>query len=148
VLRRTRPDIIRDLLRTVGERGGLCHTTELQGRTTRVELDCGKGHRWWARAGNILDGSWCPACGRASTEALWMARFGLVALDDADEVALWAEARGLIHVQHGKLRLGRVDFYQCSAGHLWEASRAYPWRPEARRGCCRPAALSWASLPW
>ena len=123
--RRTLEEIVSDLRQAVADRGGQWLAGEAVSRVAHIELECAKGHRWEARVGNIVDGSWCRVCGKALAEASWKNRFGLLDLDDADEVALWAESQGLTYVQHDKLRLGRSDFFRCANGHMWEVSRSY-----------------------
>ena len=122
--RRSRDELVSDLLRIVAERGGRCSTSDFENRESKVRFECALGHAWQTRVGAILDGHWCRACGRRNMEAAYRERFGLLELDDADEVAHWAEARGLAFVQEGKPRLGRQDFFRCAVGHLWEVSRA------------------------
>ena len=123
--RRTLEEAIAELSWIVEARGGRCLTSEIAGGETRIRLQCSEGHTWQARVRAILRGHWCPACGRASSDAKCRERFGLLELDDQDEVALWAELRGLTYVQRGKPRLGRSDFFRCASGHMWEVYRGY-----------------------
>jgi len=125
VLRRSQERLVEDLHRIVQERGGELLTSEVASQESVLRLQCSHGHVWRARVGSILAGHWCHACGRHSMEAAYRKRFGLVALDDADEVALWAEARGLALVSAGKPCLGRTDFFRCPQAHMWEVSRPY-----------------------
>ena len=122
--RRSKQQLAADLLRIVEERGGRCLTIAFDSREAVLRLECAEGHLWQTRVGSILDGHWCHVCGRRSMEAAYKARFGLLDLDDADEVALWAESQGLTFVQNGKPRVGRNDFFRCETGHLWEVPRA------------------------
>jgi len=57
---------------------------------------------------------------------------GVLDLDDADEIAVYAESQGLEFVAGGSLRQGRSDFFRCGEGHMWEVSREArtgPWCP-------------------
>lgn len=45
------------------ERGGLCVSDAYLDNNTRLEWECGRGHRWWARPRQVASGgSWCPEC--------------------------------------------------------------------------------------
>ncbi len=44
------------------KRGGNCLSSEYINNRTKLEFECGRGHRWMARPGNIKSGKWCPKC--------------------------------------------------------------------------------------
>ncbi len=125
VRRRSKEQLVADVHRIVQERGGELLSSQVASRDSVLRLRCSLGHVWQARVSSILSGHWCHACGRHSMEAAFRRRFGLVELDDADEVALWADTQGLVFVSAGKPCLGRTDFFRCPQAHLWEVSRPY-----------------------
>jgi len=42
--------------------GGRCISTKYVNGRTKLEFECGQGHRWYARPDNIKSGKWCPKC--------------------------------------------------------------------------------------
>ncbi|MFM0594428.1 hypothetical protein [Paraburkholderia dilworthii] len=44
------------------ERGGRCLSDTYVDNQTRLEWECARGHRWWARPRNITSGNWCAQC--------------------------------------------------------------------------------------
>lgn len=45
------------------ERGGRCISRQYVDAKTKLQWECGKGHRWWAMPGGLRNaGSWCPQC--------------------------------------------------------------------------------------
>lgn len=47
-------------------RGGLCLASTYQNSNTKMEWQCGNGHRWFAKANAIQQGKWCLLCSRQS----------------------------------------------------------------------------------
>lgn len=55
--------------RVAASKGGKCLHTENFGVSDPATFECGLGHQWTTRAGNVLSsGTWCPQC-RYKTEA-------------------------------------------------------------------------------
>ncbi|WP_124832653.1 hypothetical protein [Burkholderia sp. Bp9031] len=44
------------------ERGGTCVSDTYIDNNTKLEWECMRGHRWWARPRVITSGSWCAQC--------------------------------------------------------------------------------------
>lgn len=121
--RRTSEQVHTDVLRIVAERGGQCKSLDFKNRDSRMVLQCAEGHVWRTSVGAILGGSWCHVCRRKHITATIRRHFGVLDLDDADEIALYAESLDLTFVTGDPPRQGRTDFFQCDEGHLWEVSR-------------------------
>jgi len=47
---------------TAKKNGGKCHSTEYVNLETPLDWECERGHRWSARLGNVICGSWCNPC--------------------------------------------------------------------------------------
>jgi len=124
-IRRTKAQLAVALQRLVKEKNGRCLTPDFETRETALTFECSEGHRWETQLGNILDGSWCPVCGEKKKVQAVRDRWGTVPLDDVDEVALWAESRGLTFIESPTPCTGRYDFFRCATGHLWEIPRLY-----------------------
>lgn len=43
-------------------RRGECLSEKYVNNRTKLQFECGEGHQWWARPGNIQQGKWCPKC--------------------------------------------------------------------------------------
>ena len=50
-------------------RGGDCESY-IPDKRTKVRWWCSKTHMWWATAGNIMNGRWCPYCKSSTKERL------------------------------------------------------------------------------
>lgn len=118
-----------DVLRIVRERGGRCLHLDFRNCNSAMLLECEKGHVWRTRVEQIARGSWCHVCGRGRIAAAIRKHFGVLDLDDADEIGLYAESQGLVFVAGDPPRRGRTDFFRCDEGHLWEVSRQEPTGP-------------------
>jgi len=127
--RRTGNEIRKAVLQIVTERDGQCLHLDYRNRNSWIVLRCANGHVWRTRVKAILQGSWCFVCARNRRVAAVRAQFGVLDLDDADEIAFFAESQGLTFVASDLPKLGRSDFYKCEQGHLWEVSRAAPSGP-------------------
>lgn len=124
--------VLAEVLRVVKDRGARCVRLDFRKIASRIVVECAEGHVWRTDVESIVRGSWCHLCGRACIAAAIRKRFGVLDLDDADEVALYAETQGLAFVDGDPPRRGRSDFFRCGDGHLWEMSRAVPtgaWCP-------------------
>ncbi len=52
-----------DLMRAIAkERGGECVSKTYVNSSTRLEWECGRGHRWFATPNTIRRGHWCARC--------------------------------------------------------------------------------------
>lgn len=105
-------------------RGGTCLSKSLPSAgATRVQLECGFGHRWKTRASSIASGHWCPTCGKRVP---------------AGTAAASAERRGgqCLSREPSAVR-GEHLGWRCLLGHHWTASlenvRAGHWCPACRK---------------
>lgn len=62
------------------ERGGKCLTTEHHHHKSRFEFECVDGHTWYAIAGHIAQGKWCPQCSNRQSRGEKLSRLILEAL--------------------------------------------------------------------
>lgn len=50
-------------MRTIAnERGGICLSGAYIDNNTKLEWECARGHRWWARPRQVGSGNWCAQC--------------------------------------------------------------------------------------
>ena len=90
------------------ERGGLCLSREYVNSRTPLNWQCAKSHIWWARFGNIKQGSWCPVCSG-------LIRF---TIEQCHEIA--AKREGLCLSREYTNDHTPLD-WQCANGHVWHA---------------------------
>ena len=43
-------------------KNGECLSTEYKNNSTKMQWKCSKNHTWFAKFGDIKQGSWCPKC--------------------------------------------------------------------------------------
>jgi phage FluMu protein Com len=55
--------------RVAEQKGGQCLSTAYDNSKTKLDFECGKGHRFAATLEKVKSGRWCPTCGRAATTA-------------------------------------------------------------------------------
>ena len=122
-VRRTTEQVRDAARRLVAERGGTCEVPDNANEVSRIAIRCAEGHVWRPRIRFILHGTWCPFCAKATISAKLRRRTGALDLDDADEIALYAESIGLAFVANGTTREGRADFFRCGDGHMFEVAR-------------------------
>ena len=125
--RRTKNQLLRRLQDHAASQGGLCLADSYLNSRTKVQWECGHGHRWHATPHNVLiNRSWCPQC------ALDRQRSSLERLQEH------ARKRG------GKLLSTKYTNstakyrWQCKLGHTWEAVarnvlNSGNWCPECAR---------------
>jgi hypothetical protein len=61
-----RRDGLHLLSSVASRRGGRCVATSYRNSQTKVEWECGSGHRWSAIPNSVKRGTWCPHCWRGS----------------------------------------------------------------------------------
>jgi len=108
-------------------KGGRCLSKEYVNSNTKLEWQCGKGHRWEADIRIIKQGGWCRACLKYNRNEEIMQELQEVALDRGGK-CLSTEYRDW----HGKLT------WQCGKGHEWEAKALHikngnSWCPHCSR---------------
>lgn len=98
-------------------RGGKCLSSVYVNRRTKLNWECGSGHKWEATPGAIKTGRWCPTCGRKRITAANAARKPTI-----EEMERIAQRRGgeclSRKYQDNKTKLR----WRCSQGHEWEAN--------------------------
>ena len=90
--------------------GGSLLSTTYKNKTDKLELLCGKGHKWFTSWGNIIyDNTWCPVCA------------GNIQPNITDLQAFAASKNGkLITLQYKTARQSLE--WECKIGHHWSAS--------------------------
>ena len=53
---------IEKIQKTAQSKGGTCLSKEYVNAQTKLKFRCKHGHEWWATAGHINYGRWCPIC--------------------------------------------------------------------------------------
>ncbi|MDY0061002.1 MAG: hypothetical protein RBU45_14420 [Myxococcota bacterium] len=89
--------------------GGRCLSREFLGTAAFMDWECGKGHRWQARAASVKGGSWCPTCydsGRRGTIA---------------QMQELAASRGGRCLSTAYISSTTMLRWRCGKGHEWEA---------------------------
>ena len=106
------------------ERGGHCLSDKYVNSTTKLSWQCGQGHVWEATPRAIRQGGWCPEC--LGTKRLTI-----------EEMRSLAEERGGKCLSDKYVSLSTKVKWQCSKGHVWEATtqdiRRGNWCPECLR---------------
>jgi hypothetical protein len=91
-------------------RGGKCLTEKYTNTDTKMEWECVKGHRWFAKLNHVKDsGSWCPNCSRRKPSLIENARAH--AIKKGGEC--FSEE---FETTHAKLQ------WRCAKGHTWEST--------------------------
>jgi hypothetical protein len=102
------PLSIEDMHKAAMARGGSCLSTAFTNTRQVLRWRCARGHVWQAKAGAVLEGTWCPHCAQ---RAPWT------------DAALAHAAR-----RRGGKYLGQVDErahrWRCALGHEWIAGTA------------------------
>ena len=93
-------------------RGGKCLSIVCASKSSRVKLQCAKGHIWDARADMVVAGNWCKQCHFESRKT---------SSDTAQRIHAIAKAKGgqclsAVYVSTDKVTL------QCAQGHVWETT--------------------------
>ena len=95
------------------EKGGTLITETYKNIDTPIEWQCKVGHRWFASANNVLKskGTWCPECAGNKKGTL----------RQLQEKAKERDGKLLSKTYHNRLSKYK---WQCSQGHIWEATAA------------------------
>jgi hypothetical protein len=102
---------------TIGEmqeiarkRMGKCISKEYVNSNTKLQWECSKGHRWWARPKDVkLKASWCPKCSGNIKSTF----------EDAKKLA---KMRGFQVLSKKYSGVETKLLWQCKNKHAWEAS--------------------------
>ena len=108
------PQKLKEMQEIARSRGGRCLSPRYIHKETKMQWECGKGHTWWARAGGVKMGQWCPKCGSKKSAD--------TRRSNIEEMQKVAEARGgkclsSVYVNN----LTKLEWI-CSKGHRWFAT--------------------------
>lgn len=92
-------------------RNGACLSATFLTLRHELEWQCHRAHTWWAIAGNVLRGSWCPYCARRLRGSI----------DEMKQIALSRGGQCLSVLYENRRTLLE---WRCSAGHTWSAPAA------------------------
>jgi hypothetical protein len=102
---------IDDFKKIAAERGGECLSDVYVKGRLKLQFKCAEGHRWFATATSVNQGSWCPYCSGRTRD-----------LNDMHSIAAkWGgKCLSLQYTDcHTKL------IWQCSKGHIFEEKPVY-----------------------
>lgn len=108
-IRETLSAELRELIQT---RKGKWISGSYVNSTTKIELECSKGHRWRMNPGSLKAGQWCPKCAGRLTESEWIKKFREIANRN----------RGRLISRHYNTN-SKLEF-ECSEGHRFKTSPA------------------------
>lgn len=97
---------------------------------TKVEWECGQGHRWWATQNNVQRGTWCPHCGRSARVKLPINDPHTLAPHEKRKLRL-DEMMALARTNGGKCLA--IDYMNSRARIEWECGQGHKWaaRPDS-----------------
>lgn len=106
-------------------RGGRCLATQYAGGSRHYPFECAEEHRWSAQGAAVLNGSWCPVCGRKATGAAASAHHfchdGLQRLHEA------AQRHGGTCLATEYVGSNEKYRFRCAHGHEWETKASQIW---------------------
>ncbi len=111
------------------ERGGKCLSQEYINANSKLEWECSKGHRWFARANHIKRKSWCPLCKKLSSTK--KRTLGISAMHE-----LAKDLNGKCLSKEYSNNKSKLT-WQCENGHTFEKSpsdlKRGRWCPECKK---------------
>jgi hypothetical protein len=123
------------------QRSGKCLSRVYVDSRTPLEWECGKGHRWMARATNVKSGTWCPYCCHNGAHKL--GEEGL--LERCRQVA---KDRGGKCLSESYLTARKPLEWECLEGHRWKATpdnvRRGEWCPECAKKLIQEAKIKYS----
>lgn len=96
------------------QKRGLCLSEEYINNSTPLIWQCAQGHIWEARPGNILYGKWCRKCKTKENS--------LKKMNSIEKYQNKAKERGGKLLSKDYLGNNIKHTWQCSKGHVWEAT--------------------------
>jgi len=103
-------DSIEVFKKIIEEKGGKCLTTEYSNQqTSRLLVECDKGHQWLAWPQHIKRGIWCRKCN------------GSAKLELSDIISVAKSRGGECLSSSYKNDMTKVT-WKCSEGHIWDAT--------------------------
>jgi hypothetical protein len=131
---------IEDMQHLAAKQGGKCLSDIYVNNRLPLEWECSKKHRWFARPSNIKSGHWCPYC--SPNAAAMLGNEGL--LKKCQQIA---ESRGGNCLSDIYVTARKPLQWQCSKGHIWEATpdnvKRGKWCPE-----CAKVAIQLAKIKY
>ncbi|OED36605.1 hypothetical protein AB834_02920, partial [PVC group bacterium (ex Bugula neritina AB1)] len=94
-------------------KGGKCLSTNYVNAHTKLKWKCKEGHQWETSPNKIKRGSWCPSCGRKSSNDK---RRGSL-----KELHKLAESRGGKFLSTEYINVDTKHEWICKQGHVWSA---------------------------
>ncbi len=103
------------------QRGGSCLSDTYVNDVTKLKWQCGKGHIWDAKPGNVwYMKTWCPFCAGTNIHrkrhSLDTHRLSI------EEMRTLAKSRGGLCLSDNYVNCYTKLRWQCKKGHLWEAT--------------------------
>lgn len=107
--------------------GGQLISLEFKNKENKMEWECVKGHRWFAKWNHVKDGSWCPFC----------AKVARVSFNDA--IMLASNNNGKLTSSPEAFINNRSKLnWECNLGHKWKATYSNvsqgTWCPDCQIG--------------
>lgn len=107
------------------QKGGYCLSVEYKNNHSKLKWKCANGHSWFASAGKVVFGQWCPKC-----------RYVNVALKlklDITELQKLAISKGGTLLSTEYVNALTPVQWKCKEGHIWMAKYAdvmhHSWCP-------------------
>jgi len=124
-------------LQTAAEkRGGVCLSAEYHGIGKKYRFRCHRGHEWETRGNSLLRGDWCRKCANKDQEC---------SLADLQQKA---EAQGGRCLSTAYLGALQKHIFECSEGHVWEATWSNIYLGTWCALCADKAQLRTDGLAW
>lgn len=102
-------DTLDDLKQFARTKGGKCLAKRYEDTNQRIEWECGSGHKWIARPGQVKHGSWCPHCSGTARGTI-------------EEMKEMAEERGGQCVSSKYTNSTTKLLWECEKGHKWKST--------------------------
>lgn len=107
------PQKIKEMQEIARSKGGECLSPSYINKEAKIQWKCNVNHVWWARAGEIKRGQWCPKCGVKRRSDLRRSN-----IQEMQEIARKKGGKCLSTVyMNNNTKLE----WQCSKGHVWKA---------------------------
>lgn len=108
------PDKLEQMKRIALSRGGECLSKHYKGSDVKLKWKCSKGHVWETTPDSIVQGHWCPKCGKERA-----AKQRLLTIESMKEIA---KERGGRCLSKKYISASTKLRWSCSEGHEWDAT--------------------------
>ena len=92
-------------------KGGCCLSPEYINAMTKLQWECGRGHKWWTKPNSIQQGRWCPICAGKQKKSV-------------EEMRRLAASRGGKFLSEQYIKSQVPHLWECREGHQWKARPA------------------------